>query len=375
MTKGKLFVLVLILFIAAAAWGAWYGLRRPGHDAFRADVIAQLSAGDSTPQFERAIDPYIFEFPRDYGPHPSFQTEWWYYTGNLQDKGGRHFGYQLTIFRRALGTEKLQGPSKWRSNQVYFGHFAVTDVQEERFYSFERFSRGALGLAGAQADPYRVWLEDWQIFKDGKQYVLLAEEDTIALKLRLTLNKPTVFQGDQGLSQKSQDEGNASYYYAQTRLSSEGVIQVGSEALEVSGSSWLDREWSTSAFKRGESGWDWFAIQLEDQREVMLYHIRYEAGGISPYSSGSYIDAAGHKTHLRHGDYTIHVMDTWQSPHTGSVFPSAWKISIPAYNLDLLVTPYINDQEHRHSFNYWEGAVEVQSSTVNGQGYVELTGY
>ncbi len=375
MKKGKLLIIILVLFVATVGWGAWFGLQKPENAAFRADVIAQMSGDGSNEQFSRAIDPYEFTFPRDYGPHPGFQTEWWYYTGNLKTKTGRHFGYQFTIFRRALQTEEVPGTSEWRTNQVYFGHFAVTDVQQEQFHSFEKFSRGALGLAGARAEPYRVWLEGWQVYKEGEEYVLLAEEEQISLQLKMTLEKPTVFQGDDGLSQKSEDEGNASYYYAQTRLSTEGLIKVGSEHFEVKGASWLDREWSTSAFKRGESGWDWFSVQLEDNREVMLYQIRYKAGGISPYSSGSYIDASGEKTHLTHEEYSIQVLDNWKSPHTGTVFPSAWKLVIPRFNLEFTVTPLLNDQEHRHSFNYWEGAVRVSSESVNGYGYVELTGY
>lgn len=375
MKKGKLLIIILVLFVAAVGWGAWFGLQKPENGAFRADVIAEMSGGGSNEQFSRAIDPYEFTFPRDYGPHPGFQTEWWYYTGNLKTITGRHFGYQFTIFRRALQTEEAPGASEWRTNQVYFGHFAVTDVQQEQFHSFEKFSRGALGLAGARAEPYRVWLEGWQVYKEGEEYVLLAEEKQISLQLKMTLEKPTVFQGDDGLSQKSEDEGNASYYYAQTRLSTEGFIKVGSEHFEVKGESWLDREWSTSAFKRGESGWDWFSVQLEDNREVMLYQIRYKAGGISPYSSGSYINASGKKTHLTHEEYSIQVLDNWKSPHTGTVFPSSWKLGIPRFNLEFTVTPLLNDQEHRHSFNYWEGAVRVSSESVNGYGYVELTGY
>ncbi len=355
--------------------GAWFGLQHPEDEAFRADVIAEMAGDGSNEQFSRAIDPYEFSFPRDYGPHPNFQTEWWYYTGNLKTKTGRHFGYQFTIFRRALDTGKIPGESDWRTNQVYFAHFAVSDIQEEKFHSFEKFSRGALGLSGAQAEPYMVWLDDWQVFKEGEEYVLLAKEGQVALQLKMTLEKPTVFQGDDGLSRKSEDEGNASYYYAQTRLASEGVIEVGSQRFEVTGDSWLDREWSTSAFKRGESGWDWFSVQLEDNREVMLYQIRYKDGGISPYSSGSYIDASGKKTHLTLDEYSIEVTDSWKSPHTETVFPSSWILSIPGLNLELTVIPLFNDQEHRHSFNYWEGAARVTSDSVNGYGYVELTGY
>ncbi len=376
MKKGSFFLLAAIgglIFIAAI--GAWIGLSKPDSGIYRADVIEALASSDSTIVFEQAKQVRSFVFPQDFGPHPTFQTEWWYYTGNLKTIEGRHFGYQLTIFRRALNRDLVSGSSKWRTNQVYFGHFALTDVLQNQFYSFEKFSRGALGLAGSQGIPYKVWIENWQIYQDGDEYILQAADKDVGLKLTMKSQKPIVLQGDGGLSQKSQDVGNASYYYSQTRLLTKGFIEVGSSTFDVSGYSWLDREWSTSAFKRGESGWDWFAVQLDDHREIMLYQIRYQSGTISPYSSGSYIDQAGKKHHLDHEAFKIKPTGYWKSPETGVVFPAAWNIEIPSFKLSLTVVPHINGQEHRHSFNYWEGAVKVTSGKVKGQGYVELTGY
>src|SRR5579859_2595207 len=91
-------------------------------------------------------------------PHEDYQTEWWYYTGNLTTAGGQHVGYQLTIFRRGLTPGPSSRSSDLGSNQVYFAHLAFTDVAAGSHTAFERFSRGALALAGASGDPYHVWL-------------------------------------------------------------------------------------------------------------------------------------------------------------------------------------------------------------------------
>ena len=125
---------------------------------------ALLAAPEDITGYARAIDPYDWHFPADYGPHPDYQTEWWYYTGNLADETGRRFGFQFTIFRRAIAPQAAASDSDWRTNQVYMAHLTLTDVAADRFYEQQRFSRGAAGLAGATVDPvYRVWLEDWQV--------------------------------------------------------------------------------------------------------------------------------------------------------------------------------------------------------------------
>lgn len=375
MKKGVLLILAIGLLMIAAAAGAWYGLTPPDDSRYQADVVQALSTQPPSSRFEQATEIRAFSFPQDFGPHPDYQTEWWYYTGNLQSDAGRRFGYQLTIFRQAVDHKPPQGESKWRSRQIYFAHFAVTDIKNKQFYSYERFSRGALELAGAQADPYRVWIEDWQARQVNEQTQLLASQDKVAIDLMLSSQKPIVLQGNQGLSQKGKREGNASYYFSQTRLSTTGTVRVGDETIAVSGSSWLDKEWSTSALERGESGWDWFSIQLNDKRELMLFQIRSGTGEISPYSSGSYIDQEGDKTALASDDFSLTPTDTWTSPATGSEYPVAWTIEIPSLKLKLQLEAFIKNQEHRHSFRYWEGAINVSAGSVDGHGYAELTGY
>lgn len=332
--------------------------------------------------FARASGPRPFDFPADFGAHPEYRTEWWYYIGNLETADGRHFGYELTFFRVALLPPNQAFPrsSDWATNQIYMAHFALTDAVGGEFHAFQRFSRGAVELAGAQAAPYRVWLEDWQVEQtEAGVYMLSAQVEDLAIQLALTDSKGPVAHGDAGYSQKGPEAGNASYYYSQTRLLAEGSIQIGDESFEVSGVGWSDHEYSTSVLSAGQVGWDWFAIQLDDGSEVMLYTIRRADGGIDPYSSGTLIAPDGRTQALGREDFAIQARGLWGSPHSGAEYPMGWTVSIPGAGLQLELTPYLLDQELNVSTIYWEGAVQI-SGTRDGQplagvGYVELTGY
>jgi predicted secreted hydrolase len=343
-----------------------------------------MAPASPTAGFARAEGPRPFDFPADYGPHPDFQTEWWYYTGNLQTADGRRFGYQLTFFRRALAppAERQDRPSDWATDQVYMAHFALTDVTGNQHQAFERFSRGAAGLAGASSPPYRVWLEDWrveQLEDDPNRVRMRAAEGDVALDLRLIDRKGPVLHGERGYSQKGPNPGNASHYYSQTRLETSGTLQVGEESLRVRGWSWMDHEFSTSALAPGQVGWDWFALQLDDGSELMVFQIRQADGEIDPFSSGTLIDAYGATRHLTRDDFTVELEGTWRSPRSGASYPARWTVRVPAANLTLAVEPLVADQELNVSYAYWEGAVRVEGqhtgAIVTGQGYVEMTGY
>lgn len=368
--------ILLICFIIALIIGTiLYSKPKKPQAEFGASVVDALSSSNDDGEFARATKIHRFTFPEDAGPHPEFQTEWWYYTGNLSDKNGRHFGFQLTFFRRALSADTDERRSDWATNQVYFAHFAVSDVEKGAFYPGERWSRGAAGLAGAETRPFRVWLEDWSADSEGDAVRLRAGDNSVAIDLRLTPAKPVALHGENGISRKSEEPGNASYYYSQTRLRTEGSVVIKDKSYRVRGLSWLDREWSTSSLSREQSGWDWFALQLSDGREIMLYRLRLKNGGISPYSSGSFIERDGTVRRLNIDDFSIETLDTWKSPQTGVVYPSGWRIGIPKYQTALIVTPYQPNQELPITFTYWEGAVRVEGKNISGSGYVELTGY
>lgn len=373
-------LLTLVAGVVAILGWVWI-MPRP-ETAVQAQVIG-METPPSSSDFDRVTGPRELIFPRDFGPHPDFQTEWWYYTGNLAGEDGRRFGYQLTFFRRAVRpvVERLDRSSDWATEQVYMAHFALTDVNGRAFYANERFERGAAGLAGAQGEPfYRVWLRDWQVEQTGvNTYRLRASEETLSLDLELVDRKGIILQGDQGYSQKGPEPGNASLYFSQTRLESRGTITLGQQIHQVSGLSWLDREISTSALGPGQVGWDWFALQLDDGSELMVYTLRQADGSIDAFSRGMVIDPEGRTIFLGQDDFRLDPQSTWRSPHSGGDYPSSWLIEVPGYDLNLRVSPLLADQELKLSFRYWEGAVKVSGSRagneVSGFGYAELTGY
>lgn len=366
---------LIFLFLLIACGGA---------NAQRADQpsseLSQLLGDDSQSGFARALAARQFSFPADHGPHPEYRNEWWYLTGNL-DGDNRRFGFELTFFRFALEPAVAESGSRWRSNEVYVAHFALTDVGGEQFHVSQRFSRGALDLAGARTQPFRVWLDNWQIAAvDDSDSVwhLRANDTDFGVDLSLSPLREPVLNGDGGLSQKSAATGNASYYYSVTRLQTQGRLRLGSEEHDVSGLSWLDREWSTSALAPDQLGWDWFALQLDDGTDLMFYQLRNRNGGPDSASAGTIVNAAGSSRHLRAQDVEIEVHSTWQSPRGGS-YPSRWTLTVPDSGLKLDIVPVISDQELMTTVRYWEGAVNVSGDRngrpVTGRGYVELTGY
>jgi predicted secreted hydrolase len=375
---------LLTLLAVSLAVAATLLPRVPGRHRPRGGEELLLGAGPDASGFARVTKPRPFTLPRDHGPHFEHQTEWWYFTGNLAAADGRRFGFQLTFFRRGLTPGPPPEEGGLRSNQVYFAHFAVTDVAGRRHDAAERFSRGAGGLAGATGEPFAAWLEDWRadaLTPDGSAVRLVARDAAAGLSLDLEVGstKPLVAQGDRGLSPKSEEPGNASYYVSYTRMAARGRLGAGGDEAHVAGEAWFDHEWSTSALGPGAVGWDWFSLQLDDGRELMHFQIRREDGSVDPVSGGTLVERDGRTFRLSREDVAIDVLDRWRSRETGALYPSRWRLRAPSRALDLVVEPWLEDQELRTSFVYWEGAVRIagtaEERTVSGRGYVELTGY
>ncbi|MDE2816864.1 MAG: carotenoid 1,2-hydratase [Chloroflexota bacterium] len=330
--------------------------------------------------FARAVKPWQWEFPHDHGPHPAFQTEWWYYTGNLTTADGKRFGYQFTIFRRALTTDRRDSQSEWYTNQVYLAHFTVSDIAGGTFFQEDRFSRGAVGLAGAEVSPrFRVWIDDWAVFASDdvvSQMVIRAKAAGFALDLTLTPVKGPSFHGENGLSRKGPEPGNASYYYSLSRLETTGIVEIGGEEFAVSGLSWMDREFGTSALSADAVGWDWFAIHLDDGRDIMVGQIRRQDGSLEPLFGGLLVSPDGTTRSLAAEDFAITPLGSWQSKNSGATYPAGWEIELTLGNasLRLKLEPLLADQEVLANVIYWEGAVRV-SGDASGYGYAELTGY
>jgi predicted secreted hydrolase len=355
---------------------------REGRAAAHEGTWLELGPGPDAAGFEHATKIRPFRLPLDHGPHFGFQTEWWYYTGNVVATGGQAFGFQLTFFRRGLTPGPPPDGPGLATNQVYFAHLAITDVAAGTHAFAERWARGAAGLAGATGAPFAVWLEGWRVDSasaDGSAVRLVARDGGLGLALELDATKPLVAHGDRGLSAKGRAPGNASYYVGYTRLRVRGRLAAAGSDVAVTGEAWFDHEWSTSALDAGAVGWDWFSLQLADGRELMCFRIRREDRSLEPASIGTVVRADGSTRRLPASAILLDVLDRWTSPETGATYPSRWRLRVPDESLDLLVVPRVADQEMRTSFTYWEGSVAVSGTAsgrpVFGQGYVELTGY
>lgn len=378
--------------------------------------VADLLGGADT-LHARAVSPRAFTFPRDHGPHPDYRTEWWYFTGNLTTSDGRDLGYQLTFFRSALtdsasyaaatppasdsgaptaggvdadstaadrgadATASANTRSPWRTRHAYMAHFAVSDAGTGQFQAAERFARAAQGLAGATTEPLRIWLEDWSAGSLGATLFplrLRASSGDIAIDLVVEGGKPIVLQGERGLSRKGPEPGNASYYYSLTRMPTRGTVRTAEGTWTASGTSWLDREWSTSVLSPGVTGWDWLSLQMEDSTELMMYRLRRADGAVDPFSAATFIAPDGSTRSVPAAGFTMTPTRSWTSAD-GTAYPVGWRITVPALDLALDVAAAIDDQELNLAVRYWEGMVRATGRRagrrVTGRGYLELTGY
>jgi predicted secreted hydrolase len=360
---------------------------------FVAAVIPLFSfhaAADDADGYLAVTGPCRLAFPADHGAHPGYRTEWWYYTGNLATPDGRPFGFQVTVFRRQIGpiSDRRSWPepsSAWRTEQLYLGHIALSDISGRQHFFAEDISRGALGLAGVIQNGVdtTVFLKSWKIDIGSRGQRLQAATEAFGIDLELVPIKSPVLHGDQGYSRKGDTAERASCYYSFTRLKTEGAIRLHDRELAVSGLSWMDHEFSSADLQPGIVGWDWFSLQLDNGTELMLYRLRQEDGQPNPASSGTLVGADETIRHLSTNEVKLTVVDHWQSPHSKGRYPAAWQVTVSSAKLSLSVVPNLADQEMRTpgstAVTYWEGSVaitgEMAGRPVKGKGYVELTGY
>jgi predicted secreted hydrolase len=331
------------------------------------------------------IEPGLeIELPADHGVHADHRTEWWYVTGNVEDAEGRRFGYQLTFFRSGLGPgprAPRAGSSALRADQVWAGHLALVDVERGETRFAERLRRGGSALVVASATDLDLSLEDWSLARGADDTLRLYAADPahgVELDLELSPVKAPVLHGDGGVSAKGDEPGNASAYVTWTRLRTSGRILLDGRPHEVAGASWLDHEWGTSQLGRGVVGWDWFGLQLDDGRELMVYVLRREDGTPHRVSAGTLVQADGGLQHLERDDFRLTARDTWTSPRTGAVYPARWRLEVLPADLSLDIRPLVAScelvSERSTDVTYWEGPVRV-SGSANGRGYAELVGY
>src|ERR1700693_142144 len=367
--------------------------------AMLAAVVLTGTASQTTPAtrgkpalFAVATAPYVFRFPSDHAAHPAYQSEWWYFTGHLRAANGRRFGYELTFFRIRLRPEdvvpepKGPGRSRWRGDQLYAAHFAITDEAGHKFFHTERLARSALGLGAASTDKLAVRAGDWS---------LAGRPTTDPARERMTLHaaaganqldvlqvpvKPPAIHGRGGIFRKASCATCASHYYSYTRLNTQGVLVYDGTKFNVGGISWMDHEFGTNELASNEAGWDWFALQLDDGRELMLYVFRRRDGGSVAQTAGSLIERNGHVHALSADRFAVTAQGHWRAPQTHTDYPHGWRVQVPEAKLDVNLMPVLDAQEivETSGPSYWEGAVDVRDATTSrslGQGYVELTGY
>jgi predicted secreted hydrolase len=345
-----------------------------------------ILGGEATQGFERAIDIRQFQFPKDHASHQGFRNEWWYFTGNLVSEDGKHFGYQVTFFRTSLSPPKeplgkaQNQESSWVVQDIWMAHAALTDIHDQQHHALQRFSRAGPALAGATVDPLNIWLDDWQViskpsFNKSNEFPwqVTINTDDFSLELDLTAVKPPVLQGDRGLSQKSAPIGNASYYYSYSRLLTTGKVRIGNNDYPVTGTSWFDREWSTSALDKGQTGWDWFSLQFDTGEDLMYYQLRDLQGNADGNSQGSWIDEKGGKTPINEQDMQLNVLKEWRNDD-GQVYPVHWQMDYG--DQSWIIQAAVEDQFMDLAVPYWEGSVKIYDTTsmnLLGRGYLEMT--
>jgi predicted secreted hydrolase len=350
-------------------------------------LFAPLLEHPLAAQYRSAQPGYHFQFPRDHFSHPEFQTEWWYYTGNLKAANGRRFGFELTFFRQGVTRDPTKN-GVWDVRDVYFAHLALSDLDAGKFYHSERSNRAGPGIAGISEADGRIWNGNWAVHwpRDGHgdTQALEAIEGNFELHLTMHSEKPPVIHGVNGVSQKAEGPGHASHYISLTRLSTSGAIELNGMDLEVTGLAWMDHEFFTHLLEPDQVGWDWISLQLDDNTELMLFRIRRKDGSTGPYSSATFVDASGKTMNLKSGDFALlPAGDTWTSPETHAVYPIQWKISVPSLAIGLEVkTPLVSQEltgKGNYTPTYWEGAITIQGMRrgrpLAGVGYLEMTGY
>jgi predicted secreted hydrolase len=341
-----------------------------------ADDAYQVLRGDAQ-GFAQVKPGARLAFPADHGSHPEFRIEWWYITANLNDDQGRQWGLQWTLFRQSLdsGTDS----PGWSSNQLWMAHAAISSPQGHSFE--QRFARGGIGQAGVENQgSFIAWLDDWQWRSEGKALFPGRLEFSVGdqkIEMQLDSSSAWVLHGDHGYSQKS-IQGQASYYYSQPDIQISGQLKNATDDIALSGTAWLDREWSSQPLAQNQQGWDWFSLHLDDGNKLMLYRLREDSG--EHWLSGSWISTDGQTRHLAADE--IELIEQAQASidideKTSIELPLEWTISLPGLGRHWRVKPLYDQQWMETRFSYWEGVVLVEDARGQsaGRGYMELTGY
>jgi predicted secreted hydrolase len=307
-------------------------------------------------------------FPRDHGSHPDAAVEWWYYTGHLTDSDRREYGFQVTFFR---------------VGELHLAHFAWTDAARRTFRYEEKTHLGLPGIASAETGRLEVANEDWSAVESQGVHRIHAAGRDWELSLTLLPRKAPVIHGENGISKKGPGESDYSRYVSITRLAASGSMRNQKVTYRLSGTAWFDHEWGPGALPEGAVGWDWFALQLSDGSDLMLYRMRGAGGGATPYSSGTFVPVSGEPSRIRWQDVRLQETGEWVSPKTKARYPSGWRLTVDSLSLDAVIAPVLQDQElvtsRSTGVTYWEGACRLRGTRadkpIEGRAYAELTVY
>ncbi|MDE0354757.1 MAG: carotenoid 1,2-hydratase [Deltaproteobacteria bacterium] len=336
---------------------------------------------------------YVWSFPRDHWARDGYKTEWWYFTGHLGTGGepAPRFGFQFTFFRVGVSRDAPDGGSAWAANNIIMGHAALTDLETGRHRFSELVVRAAPLLAGfgRHPDPRIAWSvgppgtpDKWQLSWNGKgfDFIMADAGKSFSFSLSTRPLKPLVYQGPGGVSRKGEGATEASHYYSFTRMATSGTVRLDGKEWEVSGTSWMDKEFGSNQLGQDTEGWDWFSLQFDDGREVMLYLLRNRDGG-TRYAGATLVETGGAVRYLQPGEWKLNATGQWTSPASGAPYPAGWILDIPDAAIRAVIAPRVADQENRSALIpnlfYWEGSVRIESGSGAriGHGYVELTGY
>jgi predicted secreted hydrolase len=341
-------------------------------------LIVRLSAATavSETKFPEVRPGAAFHFPEDHGAHPTFRNEWWYITGWLKRPNGSAVGFQVTFFRSRPGIAE-DNPSAFAPKQILFAHTAISDPALGKLLHEERFYREGFGLAKAATNDADVTIGDWRIFRsaDGKFHTTVSGKD-FSLNLSFDPTQPVLLEGDGGFSRKSPRPGDASYYYSMPNLKVSGTVARNGESEFVTGSAWLDREWSSNYLNPDATGWDWLGLNLESGGALMAFRIRGRSGE-NIWAGGTLREPNGTVHIFAPGDLRFIPVRRWHSPQTGTEYPVEMTIAVrlPEGQREWHLTPLFDNQEYDSRGTggpvYWEGAVRA----FGASGYLEMTGY
>ncbi len=326
------------------------------------------------------VNPVIL--PDDGAAHYWAQNEWWYYTGHLTTEDNREFGYELTFFKRITNEDQIPDffipiPAHWLKDAGMLGHFAVTDLQKEKFQAQE-INNFFFNKSKADEKKYDLMIGSWTAREENGKHILCAEMKNYKIELELESLKPAVLHGQNGIVTKGANHAN--YYYSFTNMKTSGTLTVEGQPLKVNGTSWMDHEYGTMKLVYPQSGWDWFSVQLDNHCELMVYFIRNDRDKIIDTGGGTFVLASGKTVWLKKDDIDVKALSTWYSEETDSNYPASWEIKVESLNLKLHVNPVLAEQElELKPMPYWEGSVRISGTynnlPVQGKGYVELVGY